>query len=324
MTPEDLAAFTPVALQLSPAVGLDWGELGAVRFAEPFFDQTVERWAGGPSPRLVRTGLDALAALEDMASLDPTLLIFHMSRCGSTLVSRLLSLLPDLLVLAEPGPINSLLLALPALSDAWEPAGLLRLLVRALGRPRLGEKRHFVLKLSSWNVLEWPLFRRAFPGVPMIFLQRRPDEVLASIAADPPGWLALRERPPLAARLFGVDASALPRLTATDFAARALAAMLAAATELRDTLLVDYVELPEAVWSRIIPFAGLSAGEDEIRRLREEARYDAKSNGRRIFSRAPKRDAPLEDALIRRCLAQRYGALDARRRQALTETPRSG
>ena len=94
-----LTRLTPVALTLGAAPSIDWSDLDGVRFSEPFFDQTIERWAGGnPPPRLVNTGLDALEALDGAPALDPALLIFHLSRCGSTLMSRLLGTRPGTLV----------------------------------------------------------------------------------------------------------------------------------------------------------------------------------------------------------------------------------
>jgi len=106
----DLARWTPVRLDFSgPAPAVDWADLTAERFVEPFFDQTVARWASGPRARpLVRTGLEALVALDGEQSLEPAGMIFHLSRCGSTLVSRLLGTLPGVVV-AEPAPLNALL-----------------------------------------------------------------------------------------------------------------------------------------------------------------------------------------------------------------------
>ena len=319
----DLAAFTPVALNLSPTASIDWGNLGGIRFTDPFFDQTVENWAGGAAPRLVRTGLETLAALDDAPSLDPSLLIFHMSRCGSTLASRLLSRLPGVLVAAEPRPINSLLIADPAVLGEASSEALLRPLVRALGRRRFGDEHHYVLKLSSWNILHWRLFRRAFPGVPLVFIQRRPVEVLASIAADPPGWLALQRLPALAAS-FGIAEADLAAMSPRDFAARALAAMLDAAVAAEDALIVDYTELPDAVWTRIAPFAGLAAGAPEIALLRDEARYDAKSVGRHPFTQRRNNSSPEHAALAAQWLEQRYRTLDERRRVSLVGKPYSG
>jgi hypothetical protein len=315
-----LARFTPVALDLAvPGGTVDWGDLAGLRFAEPFFDQTVERWAGGDAPRLVRTDLAALAALDDAPSLDPSALIFHLSRCGSTLVSRLLARLPGALVVAEPRPVNTLLLADPAALEADQAARLLRLLVRALGRRRFGDERHYVLKLSSWNLARLDLFRRAFPGAKLIWVQRSPLDVMTSVLADLPSWTALRRAPIEAERLFALGAAELARLDDASFCALVLASLLAVAAATEDMMIVDYRELPDAVWTRIAPAIGLAADADDIARLGEEARYYTKDPGRRPFSGDRADRPPLPEAL-RAFIAERmqplYDALNARRGRA--------
>lgn len=281
-----LGRFTPVALNLAPpAPTIDWGDLGATPLSEPFFDETVERWAAGPAPRLIRTDVASLKALDGGGARDPDALVFHMSRCGSTLVSRLLAALPGTRVIVEPKPLNTLLVADDAELGGADRGELLRLLVRALGRSPACAASFYALKTSSWNVAWLPLFRRAFPRTPMIFVRRAPGEVIASILADPPGWLALRSEPHQAARLFGIAAAELTGLDAPAFCARALAAMLkAAATAGARMLVVDYRDLPEAVWSRIAPHIGLGLDESDISRMREEARFNAKSAERRLFT----------------------------------------
>jgi hypothetical protein len=131
----DLARWTPVRSDFSgPAPAVDWADLSAERFAEPFFDQTVANWASGPrARRLVRTGLEALAALDSEPSLEPAGMIFHLSRCGSTLVSRLLGTLPGVVVVAEPAPLNALLGLDPDRVDEAALVRIVRLLARAPG-----------------------------------------------------------------------------------------------------------------------------------------------------------------------------------------------
>jgi hypothetical protein len=317
-----LARFTPVALTLGAEPSIDWGDLDGVRFSEPFFDQTVERWAGGPAPRLVRTGLEALDAHEAVPSLDPTALIFHLSRCGSTLMSRLLAVQAETLVISEPNLLNVLLMAGPAEFDAERQANLLRLLVRALGRHRFGDERHYVLKLSSWNITRLVLFRRAFPQAQLIWLQRRPVEIMGSILADPPGWTQLRHVPSQAEALFGIPAASNAGLDTEQFCARALAAMLVGARRADEAgaLLVDYRELPDAVWQRVAPFAGLALDEIETQRMREEARFYSKDAARRPFTGDPAAERSISDrvrTLVAHLVDPLYYALDQRRRAAL-------
>lgn len=318
-----LARFTPVAVTLGPSPSIDWGDLAGVRFSEPFFDRTIERWAGSnPPPRMARTGIEALATLDEAPSLDPAVLIFHLSRCGSTLMSRLLATQPETLVISEPGPLNTLLSA-PAPGLDLEPqAHLLRLLVRALGRRRLGDERRYVLKLSSWNVTRLALFRRAFPAAKLVWLQRAPIEVMGSILADPPAWMQLRRAPSLAEAMLGIPAESVPGLDDEEFCARALAAMLTAAAGAADAgaLLVDYRELPDAVWQRVTPLAGWTPAEDEVRHMREEARFYSKDATRRPFTGDPAVKRAVSDrarALAATLVDPLYQALDAQRRAAL-------
>ncbi|HTZ77117.1 MAG TPA: hypothetical protein VMC10_04385 [Stellaceae bacterium] len=305
-----LAGWTPVfaAIQAGELM-VDWGDLGDLRFSDPFFDQTVERWAGGnPPPELRRTGAEALEALDGEPSLDPDGIICHLSRCGSTLLSRQLASVPGMVVASEPGPINALLLQG---AGQWPPARLaeaLRLMVRAIGRRRHGDERHFVLKLSSWNIRQLTIFRRAFPGIPVVWVQRAPLAVATSLLDAPAGWMQPGQSAAMADAVFG---PALPALAAPDdLCLRALAALLTAAREAAHTgrfLAVDYRELPAAAWSRVAPFLNLPLDATVVARMVEEARYDAKEPGRRPFAGSAKRAVPNRvRALVARHLTPLY------------------
>ncbi len=46
----DLARWTPIRFDFSgPVPTVDWADLSAERFVDPFFDETVARWAIGPA-----------------------------------------------------------------------------------------------------------------------------------------------------------------------------------------------------------------------------------------------------------------------------------
>ena len=284
---DDLARWTPVRLDFSGrAPAVDWADLSAERFVEPFFDQTVARWASGPSARpLARTGLEALAALDGEPSLEPAGIIFHLSRCGSTLVSRLLGTLPGVVVVNEPAPLNTLLGLGPDRVDEAALVRVVRLVVRALGRCRLGDERQLVLKCSSWNIRRREVLAAAFPETPWVWVQRDPVRVLASLLAEPPGWLALQASPSRAARRFGLDPAAVPAMSRAEFAARALGAMLdAAAIDPARRLCVDHADLPAAVWKRVAPHFGLETASPAIEHMIEESRFYAKGLQGEVFS----------------------------------------
>ena len=96
-------SWAPAQIRWTPSGPLvDWCHLGDLRFADPFFEQTIERAMAHPFNLLFRRAT-SLAAMGEPAQpeLKPAGLIFHMSRCGSTLVSRMLAASPENMVLSE-------------------------------------------------------------------------------------------------------------------------------------------------------------------------------------------------------------------------------
>jgi hypothetical protein len=284
----DLARWTPVHVDFSGAAPtVDWANLSEERFVDPFFDQTAARWASGPrASQLVRTGIDALIALDAEPSLDPAGMVFHMSRCGSTLVSRLLGTLPGVVVVAEPSPLNTLLGLGPGGVDQNRLVEIVRLLVRALGRCRHGDERQLVLKCTSWNILHRAVLTAAFPETPWIWVQRDPAYVLASLLAEPPGWLRLQSWPQRAKQLFGFDPAAVAGMSPIEFAGRALGAMLTAAgaSDPSGRLCIDHSELPDAIWLRVAAHLGLEVDSAAVRRMTDESRFYSKSATPRVFA----------------------------------------
>jgi hypothetical protein len=284
----DLARWTPIRLDFSgSAPVVYWADLSEERFVEPFFDQTVDRWASGPqSKQLVTTGLEALVALDTKPSLEPAGIVFHLSRCGSTLVSRLLGTLPGVVVIAEPSPLNALLGLDPKRVDQAALIPMVRILVRALGRRRHGDERQLVLKCTSWNIRQREILAAAFPDSPWTWVQRDPARVLTSLLAEPPGWLRLQDWPQVAKQRFGFDPATVPGMTRAEFGARALGAMLeaAASADSAGRLCVDHAELPDAVWQRVVPHFGLDADDAAIARMVQQSRFYSKDSAPRVFT----------------------------------------
>jgi hypothetical protein len=303
----ELARWTPIRVDLSGAAPVvDWADLSEERFAEPFFDETLARWASGPRAKpLVRTGLEALVVLDNEPSLEPAGMIFHLSRCGSTVVSRLLGTLPGVIVVAEPAPLNELLRLEPGRVSEATLIRIVRLLVRALGRCRHGDERHLVLKCTSWNIRRREILAAAFPETPWVWVQRDPVSVLASVLANPPGWLGLGVTPSRVAPLFGLDPVAVPASARVEFAARALGAMLeAAGTDPGRRLCIDHAELPAAVWQLVAPHFGLEADGAAIERMIEESRFYSKEATPRVFTGDAPGRRPMTAAI--RDAAQRF------------------
>lgn len=251
----------------SPVV--DWADFGGVPLDGTFHTIATRAALDLPFNRLIRCRTPLPALLEDPAEglRAPDGFIFHMSRCGSTLVARMLAGLPASYAVNEAGPLDALLRAMPDMPRGMRAAAL-RAMVGAFGRRASG---HWFLKLSTWPTLMLPLFREAFPGVPWLFIFRDPAEVLGSQMLTRAPELEPGFTPP---GLFGIEnGHALP---AEQYCALALARVCEAALAGDGGLFIDHRELPEAFFSAVLPHFGVAADEATGRALREIARHHGK------------------------------------------------
>ena len=164
---------------------VDWCYLGTRRFAEPFFEDTIGAAMRLPFNLVFRqqTPIEVLAEWQALRpGVAPTGFIFHMSRCGSTLIAQMLAALARNVVLSEAVPIDGVVRAhfrSPEATEARRRAWL-RGMVSALGQRRRGDETGLFIKFDSWHSLDLPLIRQAFPDVPWLFVYRNPVEVLVS------------------------------------------------------------------------------------------------------------------------------------------------
>jgi hypothetical protein len=260
---------------------IHWAYFGERPLRDPFFEGDVRSCLFTPFNRLIRyvTPIETLAAwLKTRPHLEPSGFIFHMSRCGSTLVSQMLAALPSNIVVSEASPIDTVVQA-----NRWRPelsedrqAGWLHSIIGALGQKRSGNEQRYFVKLDCWHTLALPLFRRAFPAVPWVFLYRDPVEVLVSQLRMPgtqmiPGGVG--------PNLYGLERSYGPG-SAEDYYAQVLAKVTEPAVAHYASgggLLVNYRQLPDALFTAILPYFGVPCGEADRAAMAEAARYDAKT-----------------------------------------------
>jgi hypothetical protein len=225
MAAVDLAGWTPVRVYANrgkPVV--EWALVDGP-FADSFFEQTADRAMRQPFNAVFgrRTPIAAFEERHRNApGLAPAGFIFHMSRCGSTLM---LAGLSSTIVLSEPQPLDAILRAsTPAVSEETR-VGSLRAMTSALGQPRDAEQRLFV-KFDAWHVRELPLIARAFPGVPWIFIFGEPGDVVRSQQRSTGAEFIAGSMNPT---LLGLDAGDLHALSPDEYGVRVLAGFCEAA-----------------------------------------------------------------------------------------------
>lgn len=230
-------------------------------FTEPFFtDSVVAARSRYPAAEFSRE-----APLPASETPQPAGLIFHMSRCGSTLISRSLAATGSLRALSEAAPLDDIL-------QTGRPDWL-----RRMAAALAGPAARSVFKLDVWHIRSLPLFLNAFPGVPWIFVCRDPLEVIVSQMRRP-GIPALAGA--IDPARFGMTFEQVVGLSRQRWTARVLGGLLQAALTSRaqpNGMIVDYRELPAAILSKVVPHFRLTLTPDEELRVREATRIDAKN-----------------------------------------------
>jgi hypothetical protein len=272
--------WLPAALVPAPGqLAIDWVHFGDQPLRDSFFEDSLRRARRLPINALLKvcTPIGVLGKVHPPDATAPDGLIFHMSRCGSTLVSQMMAAMPGTVMVSEAAPFESVVQLAHSHPEAPfdQRVALLRGMAAALGRDRFGDRRRFVIKTDSWHSLALPLFRAAFPDTPWIFLFRDPVEVMAS-QMTMRGSQAVPGGLPDA--VFAID-DALD-LAPEDYVARVLARITQAAIDHADIgggVFVDYADLPDAVEKHILPHFGFEPDTDAIAAARAAAQWDAKS-----------------------------------------------
>lgn len=252
---------------------LDWIHFGGRRLTEPFYEDSVARARSDDPGSLVSTTLAELGNWTDRpAHLEPTGLIFHMSRCGSTLASRMLAACSANIVVSEASPIDA---AVRLEADDSERLKLLRAMVAALGQVRNAAETRYFLKLDSWHACALPLFREAFPLTPWVFLYREPTAVMVSHARRTGMQMVSDLVPP---GFYGLDPSG--QTWGVNYFAQVLGAICGAVVREYSGgggMMVSYDELPDALWTRLLPHFGVTPSAEDVAAMAAAARFDAKA-----------------------------------------------
>lgn len=166
-----------------------WMQVGQQLPTEPFFERWIKVLR---AQRLAPFEFETeVSLLSDRAEPDdappPKGVIFHVSRCGSTLVSNALAVARDALSLSEVPAIDKTMKFASAPSSYWCQKGIMglrgigRIFADYAGSPR----RNVVIKTGYGMIPSFKAVRAAWPSVPCLMLTREPVEVIVSNFKSP-------------------------------------------------------------------------------------------------------------------------------------------
>jgi hypothetical protein len=202
------AVPVPVAVDL-PRQRVEFLDLVGADWSQPFFDDTVETGRrlrahdseddsqpeASLGPLNFELGLDDLRRATARYPDVPNGFIFHSGRCGSTLLSNLLSAAGPNVVIKEPSIVTTLVARRLAALDPSEHClldDLLRPVIRhllysAAAAYAAGDGQRY-LKFAAWETRHAADLLRMFPSTPAVFVFRDPVETVTSLVARRPGW----------------------------------------------------------------------------------------------------------------------------------------
>ena len=300
---EDLIDWAPIRFYWRGSDAfVDWCYMGNDRFTDPFFFDTIQHRLALPFNLLFRhqTPIEFLGELHTAGPvIAPTGFVFHMSRCGSTLVSQMLASLPSSIVISEAPPVDSVIDTRRSSSADSQRPEWLRWMIGALGRRRYPAERDLFIKFDSWNMLDLDFIRSVFPEVPWIFLYRNPVEVIVSHVRQRGSQTIPGAMEKLLPDLSLIAALQMPP---EEYCARVLAKVCEAALEHAQdekALLINYEQLPDAVSGSIAKHFGLSFAPEELDQMNRAARFDAKTPQMMFEPDSARKRTEASDAAVR-------------------------
>ncbi len=259
-----------------------WMYTGSKRFTEPFFDETI-LWCKNfqenkkfykPTSNLEMLPLWSGA----MDSVQPTSFIFHVSRCGSTLLSQLLALDEKNIVLSEV-PFLDELLRIPFSQQKLpieESDPYFSEAIRFYAQRRNGDETNLFIKLDSWHLLFYDRIRSLYPDIPFVILYRSPADIIRSQQRS----RGMQSVPGLIEReIFG--------FTKSDFSAdldlymsRVLEKYFDQILRIMKTdtnlLVADYDEGILDITHRLLSLTGIQPSEEYLRKMQDRMEFDGK------------------------------------------------
>lgn len=245
-----------------------------------------------------------------LVDIQPAGFIFHLSRCGSTLISGCLSELDATCILSESPLLTDLLLD-SSLTSA-EQKNFLQLFID-LQAAVFPDRPQMIIKWNAWDIFRWELIRKIYPDVPVIFLVRDPVEILASHQRSSgrhmAGDVTLANFHPV----FAIQHTGDSML---DWQIQVLRGLLLAMTEksaFANTMVIDYQHWGEQSLVSVLNLFGCGTNELGFLKIQERMRFHSKLPGQVFVADKVKKQnyfTPEEQERILTQLAPAYNQLN--------------
>jgi hypothetical protein len=242
---------------------------------------------------------DAQVAKEGKAVpkvLDLSAVVFHESRCGSTLVANtLIGMAPEKhRTYSESAPpamaIKNVCGSDYTMCSLDQAAMVLRDSMYLMSRSNDPREERVFFKMQSITTQNIAVFQKAYPEVPWMFVYRSPVEVMMSHFKDGihhANCVRGQQSPPKVVREIAARRgyASAESMQAEDYCAAHLASITeSAVTALKASnngIPINYATLPDILYEEVLPNIGIPVGPEEIDRIKAVSGKYSKGRGQR-------------------------------------------
>jgi hypothetical protein len=276
--------------QLEEDLGCEWLFTGEIKFDRPFFDETISQCKSLPENSKLKRSISNLAMLDEwakeIACISPTAIIFHISRCGSTLLSQLLATNPANIVLSEVPIFDEILQMGYRSGEIKKVFSPFKAAVRFYGVKKSSINQHLFIKTDSWHIHFYKELREMFANIPFLFIYRRPDEVIRSHQKQRGMHAVPRVIDP---SIFGINLNSIDPANHDAYLGKALCTYYAAILEIlkKDTqaFAFDYKEGMLNVLQKMVAKCGIRLSGSQLQQMKARSTRHSKFPGQ-VFEEA--------------------------------------
>lgn len=261
-------------------VYFEWIYLADLKFTEPFFDETIYKCKGheynSKRFKTVSSVENVIEWSKELESVELKSLVFHVSRCGSTMVSQCLASSSENIMISE-GPIIDQILR----SDNFgldKKATLIKAVIQFFGQKRFSEQKNLILKLDAWHIFNAGYLRSIFPEIPFALLFRNPVEVLKSHQKLMGMHMVPNLIPPV---VFGISAQEIEKISFQQYGALVLEKYFKGFLDFYQTdqnvILLNYNEGMKNVITNFISFINVEYDANELEKMFERLKKHSKN-----------------------------------------------
>lgn len=282
-----LQNWIPVKLmEKENEIYIEWIYLSDLKIAEPFFDETIAKCKSHPynsNPfKVLSTVENVIDWSQELVSVKLKSLVFHVSRCGSTMLSQSLAASNENIMISEAPIIDQILRS--DFFDSEKKATLLKAVLSFFGQKRFPEEKNLIIKLDAWNVFEANYLRSIFPDIPFALLYRNPGEVLRSHQKMRGMHMVPNLIPPA---VFGISVKEIQQIGFQQYGALVLEKYFQAFLDFyesdKNVIMLNYNEGMKNVIEQFVSFIKINPSDVELNKMLERLKTHSK-NGSAVFT----------------------------------------